>query len=55
MLCLAADATVRNRTMPGLMATENSFRAMTAADQQAARPRKVHTVPLPLGGFAELV
>ncbi|WP_066260758.1 M48 family metalloprotease [Hydrogenophaga flava] len=54
MLYLAADAAARNRAMPGLVAAEKSFRAMTAADQQAARPWVVQTVPLPRGGFAEL-
>lgn len=54
MLYLAADAAARNRAMPGLTAAEKSFRAMTAADQQAARPWVVQTVPLPRGGFAEL-
>lgn len=54
MLYLAADAGARNRAMPGLMAAEKSFRAMTAADQQAARPWVVQTVPMPRGGFAEL-
>ena len=54
MLYLAADAAARNRAMPGLMAAEKSFRAMTAADQQAARPWMVRTVPFPRGGFAEL-
>lgn len=54
MLYLAADAAARNRAMPGLMAAEKSFRAMTAADQEAARPWMVQTVPMPRGGFAEL-
>jgi predicted Zn-dependent protease len=54
MLYLSADAAARNRAMPGLMAAEKSFRAMGAADQQAARPWAVQTVPLPRGGFAEL-
>ncbi len=54
MLYLAADAAARNRAMPGLMAAEKSFRAMTSADQQAARPWMVRTVPFPRGGFAEL-
>jgi predicted Zn-dependent protease len=40
--------------MPGLMAAEKSFRAMTTADQQAARPWQVKAVPFPRGGFAEL-
>ena len=54
LLYLAADVAARNRAMPGLMAVEKSFRAMTAADQQAARPWVVRTVPFPRGGFAEL-
>ena len=54
MLYLAADAAARQRALPGLMAGEKSFRAMTAADRQAARPWVVRTVPLPRGGFAEL-
>ncbi len=54
MLYLAADAAARNRAMPALLAAEKSFRAMTAADQQAARPWVVRAVPLPRGGFAEL-
>jgi predicted Zn-dependent protease len=54
MLYLTADAAARNRAIPGLMAVEKSFRAMTAADQQAARPWMVRTVPFPRGGFAEL-
>jgi predicted Zn-dependent protease len=54
MLYLAADAAARNRAMPGLMAAEKSFRAMTTADQQAARPWQVKAVPFPRGGFAEL-
>ncbi|WP_066152065.1 M48 family metalloprotease [Hydrogenophaga pseudoflava] len=54
MLYLAADAAARNRAMPGLVSAEKSFRAMTAADQQAARPWVVQTVPLPRGGFTEL-
>jgi predicted Zn-dependent protease len=54
MLYLAADTAARNRAMPGLMAAEKSFRAMTTADQQAARPWQVKAVPFPRGGFAEL-
>jgi predicted Zn-dependent protease len=54
MLYLSADAAARNRAMPGLMAAEKSFRAMTAADQQAAQPWVVRAVPFPRGGFAEL-
>lgn len=54
MLYLAADTAARNRALPGLMATEKSFRAMSPADQQAARPWAVRTVPMPRGGLAEL-
>ena len=54
MLYLSADAAARNRALPGLMAAEKSFRAMSAADQQAARPWMVRTVSFPRGGFAEL-
>jgi predicted Zn-dependent protease len=54
MLYLSADAAARSRAMPGLMAAEKSFRAMGPADQQAARPWTLRTVPFPRGGFAEL-
>lgn len=33
---------------------ESSFRALTTADRQAARPWVLSTVPFPKGGFAEL-
>ncbi len=54
MLYLSADTAARNRAMPGLIAAEKSFRAMTATDKQAARPWTVQAVPMPRGGFAEL-
>ncbi|MBL8387328.1 MAG: M48 family metalloprotease [Hydrogenophaga sp.] len=54
LLYLSQDAAARNRAMPGLLATEKSFRAMTPADQQAARPWAIRSVPMPRGGFAEL-
>jgi predicted Zn-dependent protease len=54
MLYLSADPAARQRALPGLMTTEKSFRAMTAADQRAARPWSVRLVPFPRGGFAEL-
>jgi predicted Zn-dependent protease len=54
MLYLFADPAARQRSLTGLMATEQSFRAMTAADRQAARPWTVRTVAFPRGGFAEL-
>ena len=54
MVYLWSDAAARERAMPGLMATEKSFRAMTAADREAARPWRVRSVPMPRGGFAEL-
>lgn len=54
MVYLWSDAAARERAMPGLMATEKSFRAMTTADRAAARPWQVRSVPMPRGGFAEL-
>ncbi|MBA4260673.1 MAG: peptidase [Comamonadaceae bacterium] len=54
MVYLAADAAARQRAFASLTATEKSFRAMTAADQQAARPWQLRLVPFPRGGFAEL-
>jgi predicted Zn-dependent protease len=54
MLYLSVNPAARQRAMPGMMAAEKSFRAMNAADQQAARPWVVRLVPFPRGGFAEL-
>lgn len=54
LLYLAANAAAKQRAMPGLMATEKSFRALSAADAQAARPWQIRLVPFPRGGYAEL-
>ena len=54
MVHLAADQAARQRALAGLKATETSFRAMNAADLQAARPWALALVPFPRGGFAEL-
>ena len=37
-----------------MLETENSFRALTAADKVAARPWVMRTALMPRGGFAEL-
>ena len=39
---------------PQIREAEASFRPMTAADRNAARPWTVNTVAFPRGGFAEL-
>lgn len=54
MLYLAANATARQRALAGLMAAEKSFRPLTAADAQAARPWQIRLLPFPRGGYAEL-
>ena len=50
----ARDAQALQRARPALREAEGSFRAMTRADTEAARPWVVQTVPYPSGGFAEL-
>ena len=50
----AKDAAALKRALPQIEQAERSFRAMNKADQQAARPWTVRTVPYPKGGFAEL-
>jgi predicted Zn-dependent protease len=50
----ARQAQALQAALPQLQAAEASFRAMTAADRQAARPWTLRTVPYPKGGFAEL-
>lgn len=50
----ARDAAALQRAEAQLREAEASFRALTAADRQAARPWTVRTVPYPRGGFAEL-
>lgn len=54
MLYLAASDAAKQRALAGLQATEQSFRALTAADAQAARPWKIRLLPFPRGGYAEL-
>ena len=54
MLYLAADAAAKQRAFACLMAAEKSFRALSAADAQAARPWKIRVVAFPRGGYAEL-
>ncbi len=54
MAYLSADAAAKQRAFASLVAIEKSFRAMTPADQKAARPWQVRQVPFPRGGFAEL-
>jgi len=50
----ARQAQALQAALPQLQAAEASFRAMTAADRQAARPWTLRTVPYPKGGFADL-
>lgn len=54
LLYLAANAAAKQRAMTGLMATEKSFRALTAADAQAMRPWQIRLVPFPRGRYTEL-
>ena len=50
----ARDAQVLARVRTSLREAELSFRPLSAADRQAARPWKVKVVPMPAGGFAQL-
>ena len=50
----ARDATTLQRNRAQMLETENTFRALTAADKAAARPWMVRSVMMPRGGFAEL-
>ena len=50
----AKDQQSLQRAYPQIQQAESSFRAMTAADREAARPWKLKSVPYPEGGFAEL-
>jgi predicted Zn-dependent protease len=43
------------RALPGMQEAEASFRELTPADRKAAQPWVIRTVPMPKGGFAELV
>ncbi|MDN3919125.1 M48 family metalloprotease [Roseateles violae] len=50
----AKSAEAGQRAQAELAEAENSFRALSAADRQAAQPWSVQAVPYPRGGFAEL-
>ncbi|MGA0609009.1 M48 family metalloprotease [Caldimonas sp. KR1-144] len=54
MLYAARNEQALARAMPQLEEAEKSFRALSAADRQAARPWKLNVAPFPRGGFAEL-
>jgi predicted Zn-dependent protease len=54
MLYLAGSAAAKQRAFAGLMATEKSFRALTAEDARAARPWQIQLRPFPRGGYPEL-
>lgn len=54
LLHASRDAAAQQRAADGLAEAEGSFRAMTAADQAAARPWALQVVALPRGGWAEL-
>ena len=50
----AKDQQSLQRAYRQIQEAESSFRALTAADRNAARPWTLKTVPYPSGGFAEL-
>ena len=50
----AKDRQSLERAYRQIQEAESSFRALTAADRNAARPWTLKTVPYPSGGFAEL-
>ena len=50
----AKDRQSLERAYRQIQEAESSFRALTAADRNAARPWKLKIVPYPNGGFAEL-
>lgn len=50
----AKDQQSLQRAYRQIQEAESSFRALTAADRNTARPWKLQTVPYPSGGFAEL-
>jgi predicted Zn-dependent protease len=50
----AKDQQSLQRAYRQIQEAESSFRALTAADRNAARPWKLKTVPYPRGGFVEL-
>ena len=51
----ASDANALQRAHEGLREAALSFRAMNAADRAAAKPWVLRSVPMPRGGFAQLV
>jgi predicted Zn-dependent protease len=54
MVYLGSDAAAVQRARSGLSAAEQSFRPLSRADAQAARPWIVRLVPYPRGGFPAL-
>lgn len=50
----AKNATALQRARSQLQEAQNSFRALSTAEQAAARAWTIKTVPYPRGGFAEL-
>lgn len=54
MRYMARDSAALQRADAGLREAEASFRALTPADREAAKPWVIKTVPFPKGGFAEL-
>jgi predicted Zn-dependent protease len=51
----ASDANALQRAQAGLREAALSFRAMNPADRAAAKPWVLRSVPMPRGGFAQLV
>ena len=51
----AKDAAAAQRAGAGMAEAESSMRALSTADKAAARPYSLRIVPMPRGGFAELV
>jgi len=54
LLYVAKGEAQLRQALPQVQEAEGSFRALTAADRQAARPWQLHTAAFPAGGFAEL-
>jgi predicted Zn-dependent protease len=50
----AKDPVTLQRQRAQMREIENSFRTMSAADKNAAKPWVLKTIPMPRGGFAEL-
>ena len=50
----ARDAAALQAARPALRMAEATFRPLSAADRQAAKPWRIALVPFPAGGFAEL-